>query len=166
MSGFTVERLYPHPRERVWRALTDPELLARWLMPNDFRPELDHEFTFRTDPAPGFDGIVRCRVTELQPPERLVFTWAGGPIDTVVTFELHQEEAGTRLVMRQTGFRGPRAWLVGLILRAGSRKIYGRRLPEVLANHPSHALPLEVPKRECMSGWQKLAGMLIRRRGT
>ena len=29
MSSITEDRIYPHPREKVWRALTDPELLAR-----------------------------------------------------------------------------------------------------------------------------------------
>ena len=41
---------------KVWRALTEPELLADWLMPNDIKPLVGHDFTFRTDPAPGFDG--------------------------------------------------------------------------------------------------------------
>ena len=42
--------------------------------------------TFRTSPAPGFDGIVRCQVPEIDPPERMVWSWAGGPIETTVTF--------------------------------------------------------------------------------
>jgi len=34
----TIEReiVFPHPREDVWRALTDSATLAQWLMPNDF----------------------------------------------------------------------------------------------------------------------------------
>jgi uncharacterized protein YndB with AHSA1/START domain len=48
-----VDEFLAHPPARVWRALTDPDLLARWLMPNDFRPEVGHTFTFRTDPRPG-----------------------------------------------------------------------------------------------------------------
>ena len=28
----------PHPPEKVWRALTEPELLAAWLMGTDMRP--------------------------------------------------------------------------------------------------------------------------------
>lgn len=53
---------YPHPPSRVWAAITSSAALARWLMPNDFEPKVGHEFTFRTDPAPGFDGIVHCKV--------------------------------------------------------------------------------------------------------
>ena len=29
----------PDPPEKVWRALTEPELLAAWMMPNDIKPE-------------------------------------------------------------------------------------------------------------------------------
>jgi uncharacterized protein YndB with AHSA1/START domain len=59
---------YPHPVERVWAALTSSDALAVWLMPNDFKPVVGHRFTFRTKPAPGFDGIVHCEVL-LPPPE-------------------------------------------------------------------------------------------------
>src|SRR5262249_37620569 len=60
-----LDEFLAHPPARVWRALTDPDLLARWLMPNDFRPAAGHRFTFRTDPRPGFDGIVHCEVLTL-----------------------------------------------------------------------------------------------------
>jgi len=132
VTSIRDERLYPHPPEKVWRALTDPELLAQWLMPNDFEPRVGHRFTFRTEPGPGFDGIVRCEVLELVEPERMVLSWAGGPIDTRVTFQLTPVPEGTRFVMEQTGFRGLRAWLVSRILKSGCRKIYGQRLPAVL----------------------------------
>ncbi|GIK11202.1 MAG: hypothetical protein BroJett001_32680 [Chloroflexota bacterium] len=47
-----VNRTYPHPRALVWRALVDRDLLAQWLMPNDFEPKIGHRFTFRTEPGP------------------------------------------------------------------------------------------------------------------
>lgn len=31
MTRHTWHRLYPHPRERVWRALTDAALVGQWL---------------------------------------------------------------------------------------------------------------------------------------
>ena len=66
-EAIRTDSFFPHPPEKVWRALTDPELLASWLMPNDFEPRVGHQFTFRTDPVPAhdFDGIVRCEVLEL-----------------------------------------------------------------------------------------------------
>lgn len=128
-----IDREYPHPRDLLWRALTEPELLARWLMPNDFRPVVGHRFSFRTEPGPGFDGIVRCEVLEVVALERLAYTWAGGPIDTRITFTLSDAPAGCRLQVEQTGFEGLRAWIVSRILAWGSRKIYGVRLPQLLA---------------------------------
>ncbi len=51
-----LERSYPHPRELVWRTLTDRELLAVWLMPSDFEPVVGRSFTMRTDLAQLRDG--------------------------------------------------------------------------------------------------------------
>ncbi len=134
MSGtIAFQRVYPHGREKVWRALTTPELLGRWLMPNDFSPVVGHHFTFRTEPGPGFDGIVHCRVLEIEPPERLRFSWKGGPLDTIVTFELSAVgDDATELRMRQDGFQGVRGWLISRMLKMGFRKMYAQRLPAVL----------------------------------
>ena len=47
-----VEEFLPYPKERVWRALTDPDLIARWLMPNDFEPvELVSTFSSAIQPG-------------------------------------------------------------------------------------------------------------------
>ena len=63
-----LDEFVAHPPAKVWRALTEPELMARWLMPNDFRLEVGHRFTFTTEPkkAVGFDGIVHCEVLEFE----------------------------------------------------------------------------------------------------
>ena len=152
-----VDRVYPHARATVWRALTDRDLLGRWLMPNDFRPELGHEFTFETEPGPGFDGVVRCRVLAIDEPRSMTWSWRGGPIDTEVTFSLEPVAAGTRLVVVHEGFRGVKSRLVQLILGIGNRTLYGKRLPQLLdelergvAMSPSPTDPAA-----CMSPWQR-----------
>jgi uncharacterized protein YndB with AHSA1/START domain len=120
---------YPDPPGRVWEALTSSDALAAWLMPNDFKPVVGHRFTFRTKPAPGFDGIVRCEVLELDPPHRMVWSWAGGKIDTIVTFTLDETaDAGTRLRMHQVGFHGLAAQLTRRILAGGWPGILRERL--------------------------------------
>jgi uncharacterized protein YndB with AHSA1/START domain len=129
-----LEAFYPWPVETVWRALTDSEALAEWLMPNDFSPRVGHKFQFRTKPAPGFDGIVNCEVIELIEHERLAFTWKGGGINTVVTFTLEPDPNGTRLRLEHNGFEGLRAVLVSFILGGGWRKkILPLHLPAALA---------------------------------
>ena len=123
---------YPHPPSRVWAALTSSAALAKWLMPNDFRPEVGHEFTFRTEPAPGFDGIVHCKVLEMQTERRMLWSWRGGPIDTIVEFRLEPDGNGTTLHFEQRGFEGLRAVMVSLILAGGFKKMYRDPLPAVL----------------------------------
>ncbi len=41
------------------------------IMATDLRPTVGHRFTFRSDPAPWWDGVVRCEVLELEPRTRL-----------------------------------------------------------------------------------------------
>jgi uncharacterized protein YndB with AHSA1/START domain len=95
-----------HPPEKVWRALTEPALLAEWLLPVvDLRLEPGAVFTFRTQPYPGWDGTVNCRVVEIEPQRRLSYTWSVPFLDTVVTFTLTPTASGTRLSIVQTGFR-------------------------------------------------------------
>jgi uncharacterized protein YndB with AHSA1/START domain len=106
------EIAFPQPREDVWRALTDSAALAEWLMPNDFEPRVGHRFTFRTQPNPqaGFDGIVHCEVIECAPPSLLAYTWAGGGIDTRVTYRLEPNGDGTRVFFEQSGFDLSQPW--------------------------------------------------------
>jgi uncharacterized protein YndB with AHSA1/START domain len=97
-----------HPPEKVWRALTDPALLSEWLLPVtgiDLKPGTN--FTFRTQPYPGWDGVVHCRMVEIEPQRKLKYTWAVGDmsLDTIVTFTLTPTSTGTRLSLVQTGFK-------------------------------------------------------------
>lgn len=99
----------PHPPEKVWRALTDPALLAQWLLPvAGFRPEPGAAFRFQTQPYPGWDGTVDCEVLEAEPHRTLRYAWrvpfAGAPLDTVVAFTLAPTAFGTRLSIVQSGF--------------------------------------------------------------
>ena len=125
--------VYPHPAGRVWAALTSSDALAAWLMPNDFEPVAGHSFTFRAKPAPGFDGIVHCMVLEIEPPLRMVWSWAGGNIDTTVTFTLEATAEGhTRLRMHQVGFHGLGAQLTRRILAGGWPRMLDQRLAAYL----------------------------------
>jgi len=144
---------YPHPIDRVWAALTSSEALEAWLMPNDFQPLIGHRFTFRTKPAPGFDGIVRCEVLELEPPNRIVWSQTGGKIDTIVTFTLVPAgEHQTRLRMHQVGFHGLGAQITRRILASGWPGI----LRERLAAHLDSAAGLGPPliARHGAEGWR------------
>lgn len=95
-----------HSPEKVWRALTDPALLAEWLLPViGLELEPGASFTFKTQPYPGWDGIVNCRILEIEPQRKLSYTWAVPFLDTVVTFTLTPTASGTRLSIVQSGFK-------------------------------------------------------------
>lgn len=124
-----------HPPEKVWRALTDPELLAEWLLPViGFQLEPGAEFMFRTQPYPGWDGTVSCRMLEIEARRKLSYTWTVPFLDTVVTFTLAPTAAGTRLSLVQSGFRTDQKRESG-----GARygwKMMGGKLEELLARIP------------------------------
>jgi uncharacterized protein YndB with AHSA1/START domain len=137
-ASIRTDAFLPHPIEKVWRALTDPRLLADWLMPNDFQPRVGHHFMFRADPVPdqNFDGVVHCQVLALEPYQLLRISWANGVgLDTTVTWRLAPEGSGTRLFLAHEGFddtdQGQQA--VRRILGQGWRGHLPRRLQQVLA---------------------------------
>ncbi len=95
-----VERDFPHPPEKIWRALTQGHLIEEWLMKNDFKPVLDHRFNLRAD-----WGAVDCQVIALEPNKTLSYTWAAYGLESIVTWTLSPTSAGTHLRMEQSGFR-------------------------------------------------------------
>jgi len=125
----------PHSPAKVWRALTDPALLAAWLMPNDFAPLVGHRFKFQAKPMPGWRGFVECEVIELDPPRRLAYTWLGDADwnePTVVRWLLEPTTGGTRLVLEHTNFQPP--WGHELCARFGQgwKKMVEEKLRKVL----------------------------------
>jgi uncharacterized protein YndB with AHSA1/START domain len=98
-----VEREVPFPAEKIWRALTQPHLIAEWLMENDFAPVQDHRFTLRQE-----WGAVDCQVLAIQPEKSLAYSWSAMGVETVVTWTLTPTPEGTHLRMEQTGFRADR----------------------------------------------------------
>jgi uncharacterized protein YndB with AHSA1/START domain len=128
-----VEREFAHPPEKIWRALTQPLLLAEWLMQNDFKPVLGHRFNLRGD----WGGVLDCEVLEIEPDKTLSYTWNFEHDDpayrlrSVVTFTLTATPAGTRLRMEQSGFRPEQKQALGGA-KHGWSEFFGK-LEEVLA---------------------------------
>jgi uncharacterized protein YndB with AHSA1/START domain len=103
----TVEREFPYPPERLWRALTQPHLIAEWLMKNDFKPAVGHGLNLTGE----WGGVLDCEVLTLEPHRALSYSWNFNHDDpafnlmSVVTFTLTPTRNGTSLRMEQAGFR-------------------------------------------------------------
>jgi uncharacterized protein YndB with AHSA1/START domain len=96
----------PHSPDKVWRALTDPELMGEWLLPvTGLKLEVGAAFMLKTQPYPGWDGTVSCKMLEIEAKKKLSYTWTVPFLDTVVTFELSPSAKGTRLTIEQAGFK-------------------------------------------------------------
>jgi uncharacterized protein YndB with AHSA1/START domain len=126
-----------HPPEKVWRALTDPVLLTEWLLPVvELRLEPGAAFTFKTQPHPGWDGTVSCRILEVEAHRKLSYRWVVGDmgLDTVVTFTLTPTASGIRLSLVQSGFKPDQKQNFG-----GARygwRMMGGKLVDLLARLP------------------------------
>lgn len=102
----SMQELLPAPVERVWHALTDRQMIGRWLMSSDdFEAKVGARFTLRDEPRDGCRGEVACEVLELSPPRRMVWSWqaAEDPAPTRLVIELEAHGQGTRLSLRHAG---------------------------------------------------------------
>ncbi|RKN79236.1 SRPBCC family protein [Paenibacillus ginsengarvi] len=85
------------PIAKVWDAVATSEGIAAWFMPNTFEPVLDSEFVLKAGPF----GDSPCKVTELDPPRRLSFTWGK---DWTLTFELAEKDGKTEFTLIHDGW--------------------------------------------------------------
>ena len=114
-----VDEVFPHTLDVVWKTLTSPGMMGRWLkmQPTGFKPAVGTRFTYQTTPAGEWDGVIHCQVLEATPNQRLAYSWKGGHegnvgygsrLDTIVTFVLSAVDDGTRLRLVHSGFVLPK----------------------------------------------------------
>jgi len=96
-STLTIRRLLPGPIERIWSYLTDSDMRRKWLAAGDMDMSVGapFEFVWRNDELSATPGSrpegfpeeqrMESRITELDPPNRISFTWQGSGD---VTFDL------------------------------------------------------------------------------
>ena len=146
MAEYRIVREYPHPVDRVWQVMTEPDLVRRWTTtgqggkPEGFAPEVGNEFRFVGKPTIGWRGIVDCTVLEVDPPGWLRYSWSGdenGEI-TFVTYRLEPVTQGTRFTWEHTGFTGLQGMLMSKLLARVRGKMLSVGVPRVLDElHPS-----------------------------
>ena len=142
-----VDEVFPHAREMVWKTLTTPELMGRWLMmmPTGFAPTKGKRFTYQTTPAGEWDGVIHCLVLDVIPNERLVYEWRGGHdanagygsrLETVVTWTLSKVDGGARVRLVHSGFRTPKNDFAFKGMSEGWPKVL-RRIDAIAEEHDS-----------------------------
>ncbi len=109
--AFRITRTFPHPRERVFRAWTEPEALKQWFAPTD-----DYTTTvpvFELRPGGGYRVEMRHKggnvhtvagaFREVKAPERLVYTWKWvdqpDAVETLVTVQFRERGGSTEVAL-------------------------------------------------------------------
>ncbi|MBB3108926.1 uncharacterized protein YndB with AHSA1/START domain [Paenibacillus phyllosphaerae] len=85
------------PIEKVWKAVATSDGISAWFMPNNFEPALGHEFHLEA----GQFGKSPCKVTVIDPPNRLSFNWGK---DWTLTFELVEQDGKTEFTLIHSGW--------------------------------------------------------------
>ena len=96
-ATISVDQFVAAPPVKVWRVLTEPELHARWWVPGDIAAIVGHRFHLQ---MPVW-GAVACEVLEVEPEQRLVYTFNG---EWTLAWRLVAEGTGTRLFLDHSGF--------------------------------------------------------------
>jgi uncharacterized protein YndB with AHSA1/START domain len=137
MTDIRLVRDYPHSPAKVWRALTEPELMALWGMrPEGFAPVVGTRYKLYGTPNRMWRGFVECEVLEVRAPELLRVAWVGSENAdrTQMTYRLEASAGGTRLTLEHTGFTGIGGFVfVNLLMRPGLKQMLDKTFPPVLA---------------------------------
>lgn len=88
------------PPAKVWAALTEPDLHAKWWAAGDIRPVVGHCFTLDMGPW----GRQPCEVLVAENEKLLSYSFATGTLNTTITWQLQGEGEGTRLSLEHKGF--------------------------------------------------------------
>ena len=99
MSSIVIDQFIARPPASVWRALTEPELLARWWAEGDIKPVVGHRFTLDM----GVWGAQECEILDVEPERLLRYTFAERSLGSTITWRLEPEGAGTRLFLEHSG---------------------------------------------------------------
>jgi uncharacterized protein YndB with AHSA1/START domain len=140
MSDIRIVRDYPHSPAKVWRAVTDPDLVPLWTAtgrggrPVGFSAAVGTKFQLVGKPVMGWRGIVDCEVIEAREPSLLRYSWIGGEGEkpSCVTYRIEPRAGGTRFTFEHTGFTGLGGYFMAKLLGRVRTQMLTAGLPAVL----------------------------------
>jgi uncharacterized protein YndB with AHSA1/START domain len=116
-TALSITRILDAPRERVWRAWSDPAEASRWLGPGGWTGTFKSSnlnpggsYTIEMKHEDGDEMVAEGKFREVVPMERLVYTWAwrgedGKPgHETLITVTFKSVGSKTELTLRHEGF--------------------------------------------------------------
>lgn len=159
-----LKTFLPYGQNKVWQALTDPNLLSIWFMESNIEPIKGRYFTFKMKPQKGWDGITHCEVIDVAPEKHISYTYRGEAtgekalacagvhsgtadnltkgiltkLDTVLSFTLEPTCGGTLLHLEHSGYEGLKLIIISLIMQMGWKKQLRKKLPKVLEQMANH----------------------------
>ena len=138
-----IERVFDAPRDRVFAAYTDPELIAQWYGPRGGTTIIDRmevraggAWRFVHRDAGGSETAFRGTYREVTPPERIVqtFEWEGMPGHVAVETATFEDLGDRTKVTTVSVFHTPeeRDGMLASGMERGMHETYAR-LDELLA---------------------------------
>lgn len=101
-----VERVFDADLPLIWKALTEKEIMKQWYIDvKEFKTIVGFKFEFWAGEEGGKQWKHLCEITEVIPEKKLAYTWQyeGYSGMSHVTFELSEEQNGTKLKLTHTG---------------------------------------------------------------
>lgn len=100
----TKEKVFNHPIDQIWNAITKAEEISTWFIKADFKAEVGYNYTFTSEPNEKGCTVISGIVKETNP-YKLVYTWmvADTNVETTVTWILEAQGNSTKLVLEHSG---------------------------------------------------------------
>ena len=101
MDSVELEVHYNAPIDKVWRALSEKDLLKKWYFDvPDFIAEVGSEFSF-SGWSEDREYIHNCKILDVKPEKLLVYSWAyeGYTGYSEVSFELFKRDEGRTMLL-------------------------------------------------------------------
>ena len=136
-TELVLTREFDAPRDLVWKAMTDPALMARWWGPRRYQTVVDKmdvrpggQWRMRNIAADGGEHAFRGEYREIVPPERIVMTFEYEPFPghiSVETMTLSEHEGRTVITVRdQFASKDDLDGMVNSGMESGARETYER----------------------------------------